>query len=409
MSAPFESCTFEGTAVSVRVVGKGQAVLTAPAPFSDGKARRVELFDAQIGGRSVAVIEEPQQLTPVAQNDDGVSYDATYAVVGLRTLSLQIVGGNVGHYRGPGCDSPRGCSVVFGAGAKGIALQRADDAPMAITEEFPFGVREQASGGGEPASVSLVELQGANGTVDCRSGRETKVSKADLRFPSGVTKVSAIRFGEGKLTMTVEAKRPPVQLRSWAPLAIAAPVAAAVLLVSLYLVVRRWRRRRPQSAPGPGTDFDVFLCHNSKDKPEVKRIGEELRRRKLKVFLDEWDLPPGKFWRTALESQIQTVRSAAVFFGQHGIGDWQNVEITALLEQLVKKDRAVIPVFLPSAAPDLQLPPFLSGVTYVDFRVGAPAAMERLIWGITQRRATGTTSPVVTVETPPAASNDKPG
>src|SRR4051794_14128722 len=36
--------------------------------------------------------------------------------------------------------------------------------------------------------------------------------------------------------------------------------------------------------------FDVFLSHNSKDKPAVRQIAEALRARGLEVWLDEWNL-----------------------------------------------------------------------------------------------------------------------
>ena len=66
--------------------------------------------------------------------------------------------------------------------------------------------------------------------------------------------------------------------------------------------------------------FHVFLSHNSKDKPTVKRLGMELRKRGLSVWLDEWELRPGVTWQDALEDIIQTCRSAAICVGSDGIG-----------------------------------------------------------------------------------------
>jgi hypothetical protein len=37
--------------------------------------------------------------------------------------------------------------------------------------------------------------------------------------------------------------------------------------------------------------FDVFLSHNSKDKPRVRKLAVALRDRGLRVWLDEWVLP----------------------------------------------------------------------------------------------------------------------
>jgi WD40 repeat protein len=68
------------------------------------------------------------------------------------------------------------------------------------------------------------------------------------------------------------------------------------------------------------SDFDVFLCHNSEDKPAVKEIGERLKEQGILPWLDEWELRPGLPWQRLLEEQIEQIKSAAVFIGQSGIG-----------------------------------------------------------------------------------------
>lgn len=42
-------------------------------------------------------------------------------------------------------------------------------------------------------------------------------------------------------------------------------------------------------------EFDVFLSHNSKDKPAVEIIAKKLKEAYgLKCWLDKWNLVPGK-------------------------------------------------------------------------------------------------------------------
>jgi hypothetical protein len=60
-------------------------------------------------------------------------------------------------------------------------------------------------------------------------------------------------------------------------------------------------------------EFDVFLCHNGQDKPEVKEIAETLKQQGLTPWLDEWELQPGLPWQRELEKQIQNIKSAAVY------------------------------------------------------------------------------------------------
>jgi formylglycine-generating enzyme required for sulfatase activity len=130
-------------------------------------------------------------------------------------------------------------------------------------------------------------------------------------------------------------------------------------------------------------EFDVFLCHNGQDKPEVKEIAETLKQQGLTPWLDEWELQPGLPWQRELEKQIQNIKSAAVFVGGSGIGPWQQMEIEAYLRRFVRNQCPVIPVLLSNAPEQPELPLFLEGMTWVDFRRLSPKPMERLIWGIT--------------------------
>ena len=130
-------------------------------------------------------------------------------------------------------------------------------------------------------------------------------------------------------------------------------------------------------------EFDVFLCHNSQDKSEVIDIGFKLKERGLNPWLDEWELQPGLPWQRELERQIQNIKSAAVFVGESGIGPWQQMEIEAYLRRFVRQGCPVIPVLLSNAPNQPDLPIFLEGMTWVNFRRSRPEPMERLIWGIT--------------------------
>ena len=129
--------------------------------------------------------------------------------------------------------------------------------------------------------------------------------------------------------------------------------------------------------------FDVFLCHNSADKPAVKVIARALRSRGVLPWLDEWELPPGQPWQPLLEQQIGQIRSAAVFVGLAGVGPWQEQEIYGFLREFVARRSAVIPVLLDNAPSAPDLPIFLRAMTYVDFRLREPDPMVRLEWGIT--------------------------
>ena len=76
-----------------------------------------------------------------------------------------------------------------------------------------------------------------------------------------------------------------------------------------------------------------------------------------------------------------------MFVGKNGVGPWQDAELAAFLRQFVKRECPVIPVILPDCEKTPELPIFLEGMTWVDFRKRDPDTMEQLIWGITGERS----------------------
>lgn len=122
--------------------------------------------------------------------------------------------------------------------------------------------------------------------------------------------------------------------------------------------------------------------------PTVRHIGEQLKIYGLLPWLDEWELRPGFSWQKALAEQINKGKSVAVFVGKSGIGPWQDREIEAFLGEAVKRACPIIPVLRRSGKPIPELPIFLRGVTWVNFRKKKPEPLRQLIWGITGERGT---------------------
>jgi len=130
--------------------------------------------------------------------------------------------------------------------------------------------------------------------------------------------------------------------------------------------------------------FDVFLSHNNQDKPIVRELAQELLSYNLRVWLDEEQLLPGRSWHEGLNQDFQKFGAAAVLIGPNGLGPWQAKEIEACISESVARKLPVIPVFLPGAPDNPNLPIFLGHLTYVDLRNGlTKAGLEKLIWGIT--------------------------
>lgn len=132
--------------------------------------------------------------------------------------------------------------------------------------------------------------------------------------------------------------------------------------------------------------FDVFMCHNSEDKDDVRQMNNQLKKHGIKTWFDEEQLPPGRLWQDLLEEQIEQIKTAAVFVGNNGIGPWQHIEIRAFLQEFVRRRCPVIPIVLPDCSKVPKLPLFLSQLTWVDFRKIKPDPIQMLLWGITGKK-----------------------
>lgn len=58
--------------------------------------------------------------------------------------------------------------------------------------------------------------------------------------------------------------------------------------------------------------FDVFLSHNSVDKPWVMQLKDALERYGLSVWLDRDEIRPGDLFARALEQALDECRAVAL-------------------------------------------------------------------------------------------------
>jgi hypothetical protein len=138
----------------------------------------------------------------------------------------------------------------------------------------------------------------------------------------------------------------------------------------------------------PTYKHDVFLSHNSKDKPAVKWLATKLEdEANLKIFLDIWNLIPGDPWQEDLENALDASRTVAVFLGPAGISGWHNEELRdAINTRVSNPERRVVPILLPGTTmpENDEIPNFLQRLTWVDFRAGLDDkdAFRHLVAGI---------------------------
>ena len=128
--------------------------------------------------------------------------------------------------------------------------------------------------------------------------------------------------------------------------------------------------------------FDVFLAHNSKDKPQVRTIANELRKRGLNPWLDEEQMYGGDTPLEEIQKGLSQSKSVAFFIGLDGSGNWQgNLELPITVNLVLHYRLRLIPVLLPGVQEIPKNPQyfFLSTKIWVSFESNDDAdALNRL-------------------------------
>jgi hypothetical protein len=123
--------------------------------------------------------------------------------------------------------------------------------------------------------------------------------------------------------------------------------------------------------------YDVFLSHNSRDKPRVRGLAEELRAAGLRVWFDEWVIKPGDDIYLAIERGLEAARTQVLCLSPAALGsDWVSLErSTVLFRDPTNAGRRFIPLLLA----DCELPDALRRYKYVDYRRRTKEAFAELL------------------------------
>src|SRR5258708_2437936 len=123
--------------------------------------------------------------------------------------------------------------------------------------------------------------------------------------------------------------------------------------------------------------YDVFLSHNSKDKPRVRKLAEELYAAGLRVWFDEWVLKPGDDIYLAIERGLEAARAQVLCLSPAPLGsEWVALErSTAIFRDPTNAGRRFIPLLLA----DCELPDALRRYKYLDYRLEAKEAFAELL------------------------------
>jgi hypothetical protein len=99
--------------------------------------------------------------------------------------------------------------------------------------------------------------------------------------------------------------------------------------------------------------FDVFLAHNSQDKPQVIEIARHLKENGLNPWLDKEQILGGDTILEKVIDGIKQSKTGAFFISPNGLGNFQeNIELYTVINWFLTQQRKsqgfrVIPILLP--------------------------------------------------------------
>nr|VFJ93407.1 MAG: TIR domain-containing protein [Candidatus Kentron sp. LFY] len=134
------------------------------------------------------------------------------------------------------------------------------------------------------------------------------------------------------------------------------------------------------------THYDAFLSHRGENKPWVEALAHNLERAGKEVFLDIWNLVPGRSLAGQLDAALTHSRTGILVATPESLeSSWVRDEYDKML---ALRNRSDVPPFtiLPLVFGEIPKFPFLENHLCIDFSDPSPAgygkAFRRLLCGL---------------------------
>ncbi|MEU6374330.1 tetratricopeptide repeat protein, partial [Streptomyces sp. NPDC046909] len=123
--------------------------------------------------------------------------------------------------------------------------------------------------------------------------------------------------------------------------------------------------------------YDVFVSYSHRDEPWVAPLAENLQRLGLSVWLDRWEMVAGQLVASRLQEGLGGARAVVAVVSRQWVeSGWCAEEFAASVAGAVAGRQRLIPVL----RGEVELPPFIAGRVYVDFRhVDSPGEYEKRV------------------------------
>jgi hypothetical protein len=161
--------------------------------------------------------------------------------------------------------------------------------------------------------------------------------------------------------------------------------------------------------------FDVFLAHNSQDKPQLIEIARHLKQNGLNPWLDKEQILGGDTILEKVFDGIRQSKTGAFFISPNGLGNFQeNIELYTVINWFLTQQRKsqgfrVIPILLPGVTNVPDKIEYLAIWRWIQFtKSNDEEALDDLIRSIRGRDTEVKAQPIIQTPVQPIIIQPKP-
>lgn len=129
----------------------------------------------------------------------------------------------------------------------------------------------------------------------------------------------------------------------------------------------------------------IFLSHNSGDKAFVKKLARDLQKAGVQSWVDEAEIKVGDSLITKIQQGIKSSEFVAAVLSPNSItSEWVKRELEIALNNEIAERKVIV---LPLLIADCEIPAFLRGKLYADFRTNYKNGMANLLKRLLPKRS----------------------
>ncbi len=125
--------------------------------------------------------------------------------------------------------------------------------------------------------------------------------------------------------------------------------------------------------------YKIFLCHSHHDRKFVDKLAEDLRKSKIPIWLDKWNIRIADSIADEVQKGIEKSEYLGIVISNNSLDSaWVKKELTsALVTELEEKKIVILPILIDDVWD--KVPPFLKEKRYANFKTSYENGLKELL------------------------------